>query len=103
MEDLTTLFCSVYDFWTSFESEWNNHLIGSERRQTGPEPELSVPEMMTIVILFHQFNFRTFKHFFSLVCQQLRKEFPKLISYSRFVYLTKTLCIPLFAYLLHRK
>jgi IS5 family transposase len=103
MEDLTTLFCSVYDFWILFEDQWKKHLIGSDKSHTGPEPELSVPEMMTIVILFHQSNFRTFKHFYHLVCQQLKREFPKLISYSRFVYLTKTLCIPLFAYLLHRK
>lgn len=102
MEDLTTLFCSIHDFWISFENEWNKRLIGLDK-PTGPEPELSVPEMMTIVILFHQSNFRTFKHFYSLVCQNLRKEFPKLISYSRFVYLTKMLCIPLFAYLLQRK
>jgi len=31
------------------------------------------------------------------------KEFPKLISYSRFVYLMKNLFIPLFAFLLHSR
>jgi IS5 family transposase len=103
MNDLTTLFCSVDDFWTSFESEWNKRLIDSCKPRTGPQPELSVPEMMTIVILFHQSNFRTFKHFYALVCQELKKEFPKLISYNRFVYLTKTLCVPLFGYLLQRR
>jgi hypothetical protein len=103
VNDLTTLFCSVDDFWTSFEREWSKHLIGSGKPRTGPEPELSISEMMTIVILFHQSNFRTFKHFYSLVCQELKNEFPKLISYSRFVYLMKLLCVPLFVYLLMRK
>ena len=103
MNDLTTLFCSVDDFWISFEREWSKHLIGSGKPRTGPEPELSMSEMMTIVILFHQSHFRTFKHFYSLVCQQLKNEFPKLISYSRFVYLMKLLCVPLFVYLLMRK
>jgi hypothetical protein len=59
--------------------------------------------MMTIVILFHQSNYRTFKYFYFYVCDYLGKEFPRLISYSRFVYLMKNLFIPLFAYLLQRR
>lgn len=102
MNDLTTLFCSVDDFWISFEGEWRKHLIG-EYRSTGPAPDLSISEMMTIVILFHQSNFRTFKHFYTLVCQKLKREFPKLISYSRFIHRMKDLIIPLFGYLLHRR
>ena len=59
--------------------------------------------MMTIVILFHQSNFRTFKDFYHYVCNDLRKEFLNLMSDSRFVYLKKNLFIPLFAYLLRRR
>lgn len=103
MNDLTALFCSVDDFWKLFEQEWNKHLIDCGKPKTGPKPELSISEMITIVILFHQSNFRTFKHFYSFVCQHLREEFPKLLSYSRFVYLEKNLFVPLFAYLLYRK
>lgn len=59
---------------------------------------------MSIFILLHQSDFRTFKHFYQdHVREHLKKEFPKLISYSRFVYLMKNLFIPLFAYLLHYK
>jgi hypothetical protein len=101
MNDLLALFCSVDDFWKSFKQEWEKHLIDSGKSKRGPEPELSVSEMMTIVILFHQSNYRTFKHFYSYVCNNLKKEFPKLISYSRFVYLMKNTFMPLFAYLLH--
>ena len=65
---------------------------------------MSIPEMMTICILFHQSGHRTFKNFYcNYVMVHLRKEFPKLISYSRFIYLLKTLFIPLFAYLLHNR
>jgi hypothetical protein len=103
MEDLTTLYCSVDDFWKSFKQEWEKHLIDTGRSKRGPEPELSVAEMMTIVILFHQSNYRTFKHFYEYVCVHLRKHFPRLISYDRFVYLMKNLFVPLFGYLLHRK
>jgi len=103
MEDLTTLYCTIDDFWKSFKQEWETHLIGSEHSKRGPAPELSVAEMMTIIILFHQSNYRTFKHFYSYVCEYLRKYFPRLIGYDRFVFLMKNLFIPLFAYLLQRK
>ncbi|MBS4163431.1 hypothetical protein PRO82_000733 [Candidatus Protochlamydia amoebophila] len=42
---------------------------------------------MTIVILFHQSNDRTFKHFYGYVTKYLGKEFPNLISTRLFVYL----------------
>ena len=38
MNDLTTLFCSVDDFWTSFEREWAKRLISSCKPRTGPAP-----------------------------------------------------------------
>ncbi len=80
MDDLTALFCSVDDFWMLFEIEWKKHLLGHKKSKTGPDSALTTSEMMTIIILFHQSNYRTFKHFYSFVCQHLRKEFPKLIS-----------------------
>lgn len=98
---LTELYCTIDDFWKSFKQEWDKHLIDSGKSKRGPEAELTIPEMMTIIILFHQSGYRTFKHFYLYVCNYLRKEFPKLISYSRFVYLMKNIFVPLFAYLLH--
>ena len=103
MGDLTTLYCDVDDFWKQFRLEWEMHLINSGKIKRGPEPELSISEMMTIVILFHQSNYRTFKHFYGYITIHFRSYFPKLISYDRFVYTMKTLFIPLFAYLLYRR
>jgi len=100
MTDLTTLYCQVDDFWKVFREEWEQHLIDSGKEKRGPEPELSISEMMTIVILFHQSNFRTFKHFYGYICDHFRSYFPKLICYERFVQIKKTLFIPLFAFLL---
>lgn len=98
---LVKLYASVDDFWKSFKQEWEKHLIESKKSKRGPESELSIQEMMTIVILFHQSGYRTFKHFYAHVSSNLRKDFPNLISYSRFVYLMKNVFVPLFAYLLH--
>lgn len=101
--ELVELYCTIDDFWKSFRQEWDKHLMDTGKSKRGPEPELTLPEMMTIVILFHQSNYRTFKYFYSYVCNYFRKDFPKLISYSRFVYLMKNIFIPLFAYLLKRR
>lgn len=70
--DLTILYCSVDDFWKSFKQEWDKHLIDNGKAKRGPEPKLSIPEMMTIVILFHQSNYLTFKYFYEYVCKHLR-------------------------------
>jgi IS5 family transposase len=104
MDDLIALYCSIDDFWKAFKAEWEKHLLQSGKSKRGPSPELSIPEMMTIFILFHQSDFRTFKHFYNdYVVKQLSKEFPTLISYSRFVHLMKQLFIPLFAFILHSR
>lgn len=103
MFDLVALYCQVDDFWKSFQPEWEKHLIDSGKKKTGPEPELSTAEMMTIVILFHQSNFRSFKHFYTLVSEHYRSYFPTLISYDRFVYIKKKLFVPLFAFLFHKR
>lgn len=98
---VTELFCSIDDFCKVFIQEWNKHLLEAGKPKRGPDPELTMPEMITIVILFHQSGYRTFKQFYQYVSNHLKKEFPRLISYSRFVYLMKTIFVPLFAYLLH--
>ena len=103
MNQLVELYCSVDDFWKYFKSEWEKHLINRPYPH-GPNPTLSTPEMMTIVLLFHQSHYRNFKHFYSdYVLKILKKDFPKLISYSRFVYLMKNLFVPLFAFLMHNR
>ena len=55
---------------------------------------------MTILIAFHQSNYRTFKHFYlKHVCVYWRAEFPHLVSYSRFVQLKKEVLTLLKLYL----
>lgn len=85
MNDLTTLFCSIDDFWKTFKSEWDQHLIDNGKGNRGPKPTLSISEMMTIVVMFQHSNYRTFKHFYHYICASHTREFPQLISYPRFV------------------
>ena len=57
---------------------------------------LSGPEVMTIMILFHNSGYRCLKHFYqNEVCVSLRHLFPQVVSYNRFVELEKEAAIPL--------
>ena len=52
----------------------------------------SVPEIMTIMILFHNSGYRCLKHFYlNEVCVNLRHLFPQVVSYNRFVELENRL------------
>jgi len=99
--NLLQLFCSVDDFCQKFEPEWHKTLLPTFFR--GPKCSLSISEIITILILFHQSNFRTFKHFYFYLQKKFSKEFPNLLSYNRFVYIKKRAFVPLFAYLWSRK
>lgn len=99
---LLELFCNVDDFWLGFESHWKaSHLqAGKQRERAG---QLCPSEVMTILIHFHQAHYRTFKAYYTEHVQvHLKKEFPHLVSYSRFVALIPDMMVPLLAYLQNR-
>jgi transposase len=100
MESLLELFVSVDDFCQVFLPCWEQKLMqdGSKKRRRAGE--LSISEVMTIIIHFHQSHYRDFKTYYTdHVCQHLRSEFPKLVSYERFVTLMSSVLGPLSAYL----
>jgi len=102
MLDLTTLFCLVDDFCQNFELQWNKKLL-PHISSRGPKCSLNLSEIITILILFHQSNYRTFKHFYFNFKETFLEAFPRLPSYNRFVELKQRAFVPLFAYLLSRK
>ena len=57
---------------------------------------------MTILITFHRSDFRTFKHFYLMLRERHRAEFPNLVSYQRFVELMPSVLVLLCAYLQSR-
>ena len=57
---------------------------------------MSKAEIMLIMILFHDSNYRCLKHFYQQhVCKHLRHLFPKVVSYNPFVELEREVAIPL--------
>jgi hypothetical protein len=104
MHNLVELFCAVDDFTTLFLKDWFKTLITDGKRERLKMSRLSMSEVMTIMILFHQSNYRTLKHFYlNYVCSFLKDAFPNLVSYSQFVRLQKECLIPLCAYLNSRR
>jgi len=94
------LFCSVDDFWQQFAPKRQGALLAAGQRQRLRATQMHPSEMMTIMILFHQSHYRTFKAYYTEYVQyHLRSEFPTLVSYQRFVELMPTILVPLVAYL----
>ena len=97
---LLELFCHVDDFCQQVEPNWEAQRLQDglqHRRRAG---ELCNSEIMTILIHFHQSQYRTFKAY-SLhhVQVHLRSEFPTLVGYARFVQLMPRVLSLLCAYL----
>jgi hypothetical protein len=101
MDSLLELFCHVDDFCKAFLPHWNKQLL-SARRPRGRRPGLCMSEIMTILIHFHQSNYRNFKaYYLEYVMTRLCNEFPGLVSYNRFVELIPSVIVPLTLYLRH--
>ena len=99
MESLLELFVHVDDFCKSFLPVYKQHLLTSGIIRRQRERSLSISEVMTILIHFHQSHYRNFKAYYcEHVLTHLRSEFPGLVSYTRFVEFMPSALLPLCAY-----
>ena len=100
MNSLTELFCDVDDFCQSFVPVWQKQMLSAGEIQRQRARSLSISEIMTILIHFHQPHYRNFKAYYTkYVLERLRKEFPGLVSYNRFVEFIPSVLLPLCVYL----
>jgi hypothetical protein len=84
--DLTQLFCDIDDFVKAFEKNNLSFFLISKSNGHGRTPaHMSLAEIMTIIVLYHSSGFKNFKTFYFFMREQMRQEFPKILSYSRFV------------------
>jgi transposase len=99
MKSLLELFVDVDDFCQAFLPKLEQHLLSSGAIQRHRERSLSVSEVMTILIHFHQSHYRNFKAYYcEHVLPNLQSEFPGLVSYTRFVDFIPSALLPLCAY-----
>mgnify|MGYP001824288029 CR=1 FL=1 len=97
------LFCDIDDFCQQFVPAWEHQRLADGERQRHRAGHLSLSEILTILVYFHQSSYRCFKHYYLYQRQTLLAAFPGLVSYSRFVYWTPTALIPLCVYLMGRR
>src|SRR4051812_35141739 len=97
-EDLTNIFCNIDDFCIKFEPDWHATLLSSKPDKSNRKSDLTLSEIMTILIYFHSSGMKTFKQYYLFLLSGFRYLFPNLVSYNRFVELTKCALIPLCAF-----
>jgi hypothetical protein len=97
-DEITEIFCIVDDFCKNFQPEMEKlqKLPEHDRKHRDRSCEMSKSEIITILLLFHIGHFKNFKHFY-LACVQvnLRKEFHKQLSYSRFIQIEHRIFVPM--------
>jgi hypothetical protein len=85
--DILPVFCDIDDFRQFFEPLWKRRLLTSGDHQRDRAPRLCLSEVMTIIVLFHASSYRNFKAYYTeQVMKQYGGEFPRLVSYHRFVF-----------------
>lgn len=103
-DTLIEIFCDTYEFWENFSPIWQKTLIEKSDNQSYKKRNrsgfLCPSEIIAIVIFFHFSRYRTFKDYYTrFVLIELKKYFPNLISYSRFVNIMKFVLFPIFIFL----
>ncbi|ACK67316.1 putative transposase [Rippkaea orientalis PCC 8801] len=73
MSSINALFCHVDDFCQIFEPQWRKQLITQGLKTRQRSKSLCLSEIMTILVMFHQNNYRNFKHYYlEQVCRHFR-------------------------------
>ena len=94
---ISDIFCLVDEFCKDFDKTITPFTLGKppKRRAT-----MSKSEVISICMLFHLSGFRCFKHFYIFYVQRhMQKEFPKTVSYNRFVELSQEVLMPMAIFL----
>jgi transposase len=100
MLSLEELFCSVDDFCQTFEPQWEQQLLGFGLQRRKRRRSLSLSEIMTILIAFHQSGNRNFKTYYQQKVQtEWAADFPGLVSYHHFIEWVPSTLVPMCAYL----
>jgi Transposase DDE domain len=102
MSSLEVLFCDIDDFCQVFEPQWQRLRLSDGGKRRNRARSLSLSEIMTILVSFHQQSYRNFKHFYE---KHVRcfwgAAFPGLPSYQRFIDWLPSTLMPLCVYLKH--
>lgn len=100
---LTEIYCDVDDFCKAQRSIIARALHHCGAYKKNHPSQLTLSELMTILIYYHLSPYKNLKAYYTRhVCTDLKRDFPDLVSYDRFVALIPRTLIPLMLYLADR-
>jgi hypothetical protein len=101
-DKITEIFCIADDFCKEFTKELAQTptLLKDGKKRRKRPCGMSDSEMITVLMLYHFGIFNSFKHFYlHYICVHLKKEFPKALSYNRFIQLEHRVFMPVMFFL----
>ena len=104
-ENVVELFCAVDDFCIELHEKIVSRTLENleDKKQQYRTPQLCESEIMSIVIAFQTSGYRTFKQYYLAAQMMLKKFFPKMPSYNRFVELMPRVLVQLTLFLFAHK
>ena len=87
--DYDSLFCFVDDFYKGFEPWYKKSLLTCGTKKRNRQCKMSLSEIITILIAFHQSGMACFKYFYLELMRNYKNLFSYLVHYDRFVALIK--------------
>jgi hypothetical protein len=100
MISLEELFSAVENFSQEFEPCWQQQLLGSGLKLRHRLRGLSLREIITILIAFHQSCYRNFKAYYQTKVQtEWARRFPGLVSDPRLIDWVPSTLIPMWSIL----
>lgn len=96
-QDITALFICIDDFAKIYQKTLDAQTLEHplSRNYKTRIPQLSLGELMTIILLFQRSPSKNFKYFYHSYLQLYLPEFPSLCSYNRFIELMRRALHPL--------
>lgn len=100
-DKITTIYVAVDDFCIQNSSQITQlRLESPTKRHRNRATSLSDSEIITILIAFQSSGYTCFKHYYTqFICVYHTHDFPKLVSYNRFIELKQRVAIPMMLYL----
>ena len=96
-DKITEIFYLVDEFCLEFEKSIQKHTLGNKPKR---KPAMSCSEVITIMVIFHTGGYRNMKHFYlHYVQQHMKDQFPKTVSYNRFLELMQAATLPMSIFL----
>ena len=86
-KDITNLFVLLDDFCNYLDYIMKSRLIEDNQKikSLTRKPEMSISEMLSIILLYQQSPCKNFKYFYNSYLTLYKLDFPKLVSYERFI------------------